>query len=124
MIRQSKGDGDPQNNPLPMAITRAGIDGLPATIADAGDGAAKRFVEFFTANIRNRNTRMAYAQHRGQHRGQACLIDFFTRFPFLKPSQSICTKLRSLASFANSLASFPNPLLNAAGSCANSFAIS
>jgi site-specific recombinase XerD len=62
MIRQFKGDGDPQNNPLPAAMTRAGIDGLPATIGDAGANAARRFVEFFTANIRNKNTRMAYAQ--------------------------------------------------------------
>lgn len=35
---------------------------LPALIADAGDQAVRRFLEFFTANIRNRNTRAAYAQ--------------------------------------------------------------
>jgi integrase/recombinase XerD len=35
---------------------------VPVIIADAGDGAAKRFLEFFTANIRNPNTRAAYAQ--------------------------------------------------------------
>src|SRR4051812_4784016 len=35
---------------------------LPAMIADAGERTAERFVEFFTANIRNRNTRMAYAR--------------------------------------------------------------
>src|SRR4051812_19593521 len=35
---------------------------VPALIADAGDGAARRFVEFFTANIENQNTRLAYAQ--------------------------------------------------------------
>jgi hypothetical protein len=29
-------------------------------IADAGDHAAKRFLEFFAATIRNKNTRMAY----------------------------------------------------------------
>ncbi len=34
---------------------------FPAVIADAGENAARRFVEFFTANIRNRNTRSAYA---------------------------------------------------------------
>ncbi|RUL84352.1 tyrosine-type recombinase/integrase [Tautonia sociabilis] len=34
---------------------------LPALIAEAGDGAARRFFEFFTANIRNPNTRAAYA---------------------------------------------------------------
>src|SRR3954452_14815649 len=35
---------------------------LPALIAAAGDGAARRFFEFFTANIENPNTRLAYAQ--------------------------------------------------------------
>ncbi len=35
---------------------------VPALIAEAGAGAAKRFFEFFTANIRNPNTRAAYAQ--------------------------------------------------------------
>lgn len=33
---------------------------IPATIADEGDRAAHRFFEFFTANIRNPNTRRAY----------------------------------------------------------------
>ena len=35
---------------------------VPAIIADAGNQAARRFLEFFTANIRNPNTRAAYAQ--------------------------------------------------------------
>jgi integrase len=35
---------------------------LPALIAAAGSRAQERFIEFFTANIRNRNTRRAYAQ--------------------------------------------------------------
>jgi site-specific recombinase XerD len=35
---------------------------IPAQIATAGEHAARRFVEFFTANIRNRNTRQAYAR--------------------------------------------------------------
>jgi integrase/recombinase XerD len=48
--------------PIPsQKLTRAGLDKLPATIARAGEQAAWRFVEFFTANIRNRNTRAAYA---------------------------------------------------------------
>jgi integrase/recombinase XerD len=34
---------------------------IPAIIGEAGDQAARRFLEFFTANIRNRNTRAAYA---------------------------------------------------------------
>jgi integrase/recombinase XerD len=35
---------------------------LPALIAGAGERAALRFLEFFTVNIRNRNTRAAYAR--------------------------------------------------------------
>ncbi len=34
---------------------------VPAIIAGAGEKAAWRFLEFFTANIRNKNTRRAYA---------------------------------------------------------------
>jgi hypothetical protein len=37
-------------------------DASPALIAAAGESAKPRFLEFFTANIRNRNTRRAYAQ--------------------------------------------------------------
>ncbi len=33
---------------------------VPAIVADAGDAAAKRFLEFFAATIRNKNTRTAY----------------------------------------------------------------
>src|ERR1700733_2365797 len=35
---------------------------VPALIADLGEEAAWRYVEFFTANIRNANTRRAYAR--------------------------------------------------------------
>lgn len=35
---------------------------LPALIAGAGDQAAVRFLEYFTVNIRNKNTRAAYAR--------------------------------------------------------------
>lgn len=34
--------------------------GVPALIADAGDQAVRRFLEFFAATIRNSNTRIAY----------------------------------------------------------------
>jgi site-specific recombinase XerC len=40
-------------------VTRGGIV-VPRVIADAGDQAARRFLEFFAATIRNKNTRMAY----------------------------------------------------------------
>jgi len=48
--------------PPPPALARAGLDMLPAAIAARGERAGRRFVEFFTATIRNRNTRMAYAR--------------------------------------------------------------
>lgn len=35
---------------------------LPRLFVDAGDKACRRFIEFFTANIRNRNTRESYAR--------------------------------------------------------------
>jgi integrase/recombinase XerD len=38
---------------------------LPAVIADAGEKASKRFIEFLTATIRNTNTRQAYARSIG-----------------------------------------------------------
>jgi site-specific recombinase XerD len=38
-------------------------DAIPALVADAGPDAVTRFVEFFTANIRNPNTRRAYARN-------------------------------------------------------------
>ena len=46
----------------PKDLGRAGIDNLPAIIGRAGERAAWRFIEFFTATIRNRNTRAAYAR--------------------------------------------------------------
>ena len=46
----------------PPALARAGLDMLPRAIAAEGERAGRRFIEFFTATIRNRNTRMAYAR--------------------------------------------------------------
>jgi Phage integrase, N-terminal SAM-like domain len=43
---------------------------VPALIADLGDEAAWRYVEFFTANIRNPHTRRAYS--RASNRFFAC----------------------------------------------------
>ena len=47
-----------QSKALAVA-TRDGIL-VPRVIAAAGDQAARRFLEFFAATIRNKNTRMAY----------------------------------------------------------------
>src|SRR5246127_5637976 len=46
----------------PPALVRAGLDTLPVIIRAQGERASRRFIEFFTASIRNRNTRMAYAR--------------------------------------------------------------
>ena len=48
------------------AITYRDAPGLPAIITEAGESASKRFIEFFTANIRNPNTRQAYGRAVGQ----------------------------------------------------------
>src|SRR5260370_5703005 len=34
---------------------------LPALVATSGEQAARRFLEFFASNIRNRHTRLAYS---------------------------------------------------------------
>jgi hypothetical protein len=46
----------------PRQVARAGFETLPVAIIRAGERASWRFIEFFTANIRNKNTRAAYAQ--------------------------------------------------------------
>src|SRR5271167_1148214 len=45
--------------PVKAAALRSTI-AVPAVIAGAGDHAARRFIEFFAATIRYKNTRMAY----------------------------------------------------------------
>jgi hypothetical protein len=51
----------PSRRPRSHRIRRA-PNVVPALIADLGDEAAWRYVEFFTANIRNPHTRRAYAR--------------------------------------------------------------
>ena len=43
-------------------LAGAGFNSLPVIITNAGERASWRFFEFFTANIRNPNTRAAYAR--------------------------------------------------------------
>ncbi len=51
---------------LPESTGVAGSCPVPALIASAGEHASRRFLEFFTVTIRNRNTREAYARARAQ----------------------------------------------------------
>ncbi|MBI1814048.1 MAG: tyrosine-type recombinase/integrase [Deltaproteobacteria bacterium] len=48
--------------PSDRQLAKAGLNQVPAPIAAAGDRASWRFIEFFTANIRNVNTRRAYGR--------------------------------------------------------------
>jgi site-specific recombinase XerD len=48
-----------ESRPLKSVAGRAGML-VPRVIAAAGDHAARRFLEFFAATIRNKNTRTAY----------------------------------------------------------------
>jgi site-specific recombinase XerD len=62
--------GDQSLSPSKQAeIFAVGSAQLPNLIFQAGERASRRFVEFFTATIRNRNTRAAYAQAVGQFCG-------------------------------------------------------
>ena len=55
-------------NELPVAVSESGLTNwhragsVPAIIDRAGGNARKRFLEFFSATIRNGNTRVAYAK--------------------------------------------------------------
>lgn len=48
-----------------LAVTKSGHCVLPVLIVGAGEWTAWRFVEFFTANVRNANTRAAYGRAAG-----------------------------------------------------------
>jgi site-specific recombinase XerD len=52
-------------NKLVLVIAARSSPQLPALIARAGKPAARRFLEFFTVNIRNPNTRAAYGRAAG-----------------------------------------------------------
>ncbi len=45
---------------LPVIILTETSAAVPAVIAARGPHAGRRFIEFFTANLRNPNTRKAY----------------------------------------------------------------
>ena len=60
----------------PAAVPRdpsLGSAMVPAVVAGAGDRAARRFLEFFAATIRNPNTRAAYHRGRASRRFDALI---------------------------------------------------
>jgi hypothetical protein len=48
-----------------LVPARASAPNLPDLVATSGEQAARRFLEFFASNIRNRNTRIAYGHSLG-----------------------------------------------------------
>jgi hypothetical protein len=44
----------------PPALVRAGLDALPAIIRDRGERTSRRFIEFFTASIRDDESRRLF----------------------------------------------------------------
>jgi hypothetical protein len=50
----------PETSALEVSRSSSGL--VPAMIAAGGEQASWRYIEFFTANIRNKNTRRAYAR--------------------------------------------------------------
>ena len=61
----SETDPDPTrqltvSRPARVSVLASGAVVVPGIVADAGEHATRRFLEFFAATIRNRNTRMAY----------------------------------------------------------------
>jgi site-specific recombinase XerD len=91
---------NPDIVPADRALAHVGIDCLPPIITKAGEKASRRFLEFFTANIRNRNTRLAYAravqqflQWSGEHGLELLDIEpfhvaaFIEQHPGSRPSQ-------------------------------------
>lgn len=50
----------------PKELSRIGLGTLPVAIERSGQDGTRRFLEFFTVTIRNKNTRLAYAQAIGQ----------------------------------------------------------
>ena len=55
------GDAPEPTTALAVIEPATGTMVVPAMVADLGEAAALRFIDFFTANIRNPNTRAAYA---------------------------------------------------------------
>jgi hypothetical protein len=76
----------------PPALVRAGLETLPAIIRNRGERPSRRFIEFFTASIRNRNTRAAYARFSPSP-------DTICLFVGLKPIEEVLGDIR----FVNSL---------------------
>ena len=56
----------PTTDPLNRQLIATGMPAVPLLFARAGEKASRRVLEFFTAQIRNRNTRFAYGRAVGR----------------------------------------------------------
>ena len=76
------------------SLARFGFDKLPRVITNAGERASRRFVEFFTANIRNKNTRLAYAQAVGRSPATSSSPNVGSRST-CRNTERLCRRIRS-----------------------------
>jgi hypothetical protein len=81
-----------------LVVRKLGVE-LPAVVMRAGDRASKRFLEFFTVSIRNRNTRAAYSHAAAVFLNWCEKLNFLAFTHTAKSSttfrhlQHICTRL-------------------------------
>jgi hypothetical protein len=78
-LRLSRGKSRQRMAPMTeiaLGLVKAESFQVPALIADIGPEATKRYVEFFTVPIRNKNTRIAYYHAIGQFLGWCQSADF------------------------------------------------
>jgi site-specific recombinase XerD len=95
--------------PLParrQALQQTGRDCAPAFFAAAGESAVRRFVEFFTAEIRNPNTRAAYAL--AARRFAAWCDKYDTRLEQLTPVE-VATYVEQLGKGSNTEKALSKP---------------
>ena len=71
-----------------VAVSASDAHVVPALVASRGEAASWRYVEFFTANIRNPNTRRAYA--RACSRFFAWCEDRGLTLPAIRPHDVAC----------------------------------
>jgi ABC-type dipeptide/oligopeptide/nickel transport system ATPase component len=76
-------------SPAQVPATSADTYVVPAPTADLGDQAGRRYVEFFTANIRNPNTRRACARFLAWRDGREVAMIFQEPMTSLNPMLTI-----------------------------------
>jgi hypothetical protein len=77
------------------ALTLRHAHTVPAILANAGENAATKFLEFFAARIRNLNTREAYARACAQFSAYRAADVAVRSLPDDPPARACCRHIRS-----------------------------